>query len=130
MKTTSSALLEFDELKHLIGRYVMGPLGHAELERLVPGSNREHIEAALVEVEEAVEFSRINGKLPLSQEVDITEQVAKLRIEGAALDGREIADLTSFLDRAVEAKHLLASDPVRFPRLVERAAGMGDFRSL
>ncbi len=33
MKHTSADLLEFEELKRLLGRYVAGPLGRGELDR-------------------------------------------------------------------------------------------------
>lgn len=130
MKHTSSELLEFDQLRELIGRYISGPLGRAELDRMVPGSDRERIEAALAEVAEAVEFARLNGTPPLLREIDISESVAKLRIEGASLDGKEIADVISFLKQAVETRQMLGADENRFPSLSKRAAGMGDFRGL
>ncbi len=130
MKQTSSALLEFEELKTLVGRSVSGPLGRAELTRLQPLSDRAAIEEALAEAAEAIGFARMQGKPPFSQEVDITESVAKLRIEGATLEGKEIADLVSFLDRVVETKSMLGSDSGRYPRLTARAEKMGEFRTL
>ena len=59
MKRTSGELLEFDELKRLVGRYVAGPLGRAELDRLQPVSDREYLESTLAEVAEAIDFVRI-----------------------------------------------------------------------
>ena len=128
MKRTSSELLEFDELKRLLGRYVAGPLGRAELDRLHPISDREFLEATLAEVAQAVQFVRENGRLPLGGLVDTNESVAKLRIEGASLDASEIANLVRFLDRADEVRGLLASD--EFPLLARRSVMMSDFRGL
>jgi DNA mismatch repair protein MutS2 len=53
-----------------------------------------------------------------------------LRIEGAALDGKEIFDLTGLLDRCGEARHLLTSLPERYPILSRRAEPIADFRPL
>ena len=128
MKRTSGDLLEFDELKRLIGRYVSGPLGRAELDRLQPLADKEELERTLAEVAEAMLFVRVNGRLPLSGLVDSNQSVAKLRIEGAALEATEIAELTRFLERADEVRGLLKSD--EFPLLSRRSEMMADFRGL
>jgi DNA mismatch repair protein MutS2 len=128
MKRTSADLLEFDELKRLLGRYVAGPLGRAELDRLQPIEDREHLENTLAEVAEATEFVRVNGRLPLGGLVDSNESVAKLRIEGTALEATEIANLTRFLERADDVRGLLASN--QYPLLSRRSGVMADFRGL
>jgi DNA mismatch repair protein MutS2 len=128
MKRTSGELLEFEELKRLIGRYVAGPLGRAELERLAPVSDRDGLESTLAEVAEAIDFVRADGRLPLGGLVDSNESVARLRIEGAALEATEIADLVRFLDRADQVRGLLAGE--QFPLLAKRSAMMADFRAL
>lgn len=130
MKHTSADLLEFEELKRLVGRYVSGPLGRLELERVEPITDKAILESALAEVAEAVEFLRLASKPPLTGLVDTTAAIQKLRIEGAGLDGKEIADVATFLDRATEVRGLLLSEAKRFPKLAERAGGLADFRSL
>jgi DNA mismatch repair protein MutS2 len=62
--------------------------------------------------------------------VDTTAAIQKLRIEGAGLDGKEIADVTTFLDRTTEVRSLLLGESRRFPKLAERGGGLADFRSL
>ena len=104
MKHTSADILEFEELKRLVGRYVSGPLGRLELERVEPITDQAILESVLTEVAEAVEFLRLASKPPLTGLVDTTEAIQKLRIEGAGLDGREIADVTAFLDRTTEVR--------------------------
>jgi DNA mismatch repair protein MutS2 len=128
MKRTSGELLEFDELKRLVGRYVAGPLGRAELDRLQPLDDRERLEHTLAEVSEAIEFTRVNGRLPLGGLADSTESVARLRIEGAGLEATEIAALLRFLERADEVRGLLAGE--QFALLAKRSEMMADFRGL
>ena len=41
MIRTSGQLLEWEDLKDLLGRYIAGPLGRAELDKLEPRSDRE-----------------------------------------------------------------------------------------
>jgi DNA mismatch repair protein MutS2 len=125
---TSAEILEFEPLKQLVGRYVAGPLGRMELERLQPSTDRTWIEESLAELGEAIELQRMGERLPLAGLVDSTEAVAKLRIEGAELDGREIADLITFLDRATEVRTVLLTDSEKLPRLRRRGEAIADFR--
>jgi DNA mismatch repair protein MutS2 len=130
MIRTSAQVLEWHELKSLVGRYISGPLGRAELGKLEPAVEREWIEAALAEVAEAMDFLRTTGRPPLGGINDLTEAVAKLRIQGAGLDGEEIAQLTVFLERATETRALISAESQRFPLLGRRAERLGDFRGL
>src|SRR3954471_14561136 len=130
MKHTSAELLEYEDMKRLIGRYVSGPLGRLELERVEPSTDQAALESALAEVAEATDFLRLASKPPLTGLVDTTQSIQKLRIEGAGLDGKEIADITAFLDRTTEVRALLLGEAKRFPKLADRAVGLADFRSL
>lgn len=141
MRTTSAGLLEFEALRQLLGRYVASPLGRAELERAAPRGDRAWVENELAEVAEAVAYLetacrpqpaargaavrfRFDG-LP-----DPTEAFGKLRIEGAALEPRQIQGLSELLDRASDIRAVLLAAAHRFPKLAARAAAMGDFRGL
>ncbi len=126
MKHSSSELLEFEQLKALVGRYIAGPLGRLELEKVEPNSDRAALEDALAETAEAMELLREDSKPPLAGLVDCTVAVQKLRIEGAVLEGREIADLTALLDRVTQIRTLLQGAT----RLAARVSGLADFRPL
>src|SRR5690349_14206188 len=130
MEHNSAELLEFEPLKAVVGRYVAGPLGRAELDRVQPIADRAALEESLAEVAEAIEFTRTVGKLPLTGLVDSTISVQKLRIEGATLEGKEIGDLITFLERTTEIRSQLASESEKFLRLAQRANTLGDFRPL
>jgi DNA mismatch repair protein MutS2 len=130
MKHTSGEILEFEQLKRLVGRYILGPLGRAELEKLEPVTDRAGLENRLAELTEAIEFARVNERLKLGGLSDVTESVQKLRIEGAGLDGKEIAGLSAFLERAAEVRSALSSEGTRFPLLNGRAESLADFRPL
>lgn len=127
MIRTSAPLLEWEELKALLGRYIGGPLGRAELEALQPVSDREWIASTLAETAEAMDFTREHGRPPLGGLNDITFAVAKLRIQGASLDGEEIAQLIAFLERATETRSLISAENERFVLLGRRAERLGDF---
>ena len=138
---TSGDYLEFASLKALLGRYIASPLGQAELDKVEPLDDRARVEQMLSEAAEAKEYLdtaarpqaaargaavRIRfGELP-----DTTESVAKLRIEGASLEAKEILELTGLLDRSSDIRSVLLAVAQRFPKLGARAAAMGEFRSL
>ena len=138
---TSAQLLEFDALRHLLGRYVASPLGQAELENVAPGSDRLAAERALADAAEAIDYLRAAARpqpaargaavrLRFSSLPDTGDSVHKLHIEGASLEGKEILALTELLDRASDIRSVLLAVGDRFPKLGARGAAMGEFRSL
>ncbi|HYO80201.1 MAG TPA: endonuclease MutS2 [Bryobacteraceae bacterium] len=130
MSGSSAQLLEWEELKALIGRYIGGPLGRAELDALEPFEDPAGIDGVLAETAEAMDFTREHGRPPLGGLDDISESVARLRIQGAGLDGEQIAQLTGFLERATETRSLISAQSARFPLLAVRSGRIADFRPL
>src|SRR6266545_5012400 len=141
MKATSADVLEFEALRELLGRFVSSPLGRAELAALGPHSDRARLETDLAETREAIEYLRTAGKpqtaargatirLDFTGIPELTPAVHKLRIEGAALEPREIFDLLALLDRAADSKSVLNAVAERFPLLAVYGRAIGDFRGL
>jgi DNA mismatch repair protein MutS2 len=141
MKASSSAILEYESLRSLLGRYVSSPLGKAELAKIAPHTDAALLSSDIAEAGEAVAYLRAAAqpqpgargaatRIEFGGIPDLTEAVHKLRIEGASLEAKEILDLFRVLDRAADAKSVLNAVAERFPRLGRRAQAMGDFRSL
>jgi DNA mismatch repair protein MutS2 len=137
----SETALEWEQVRALIGRYIGGPLGAAELAKVAPSSDREAVEGALAEAGEAIQYLRAASapqpagqgaaiRINLGGLPDVAVFIQKLHIEGAALEPREIFDLIAFLDRAADAASFLNAAGERFPLLARRAQGIGDFRPL
>jgi len=138
---TSAEVLEFESLRALVGRYIGSPLGHRELEKVEPETDRQRLSAALAEAGEAIGYLRLAARpQPASRGAairidfnglpDVEAAVHKLHIEGASLDPKEIFELLSLLDRAADAKSVLTAAGERFPLLARRALAIGDFRAL
>lgn len=141
MQFTSADTLEFESLRELIGRYIWSPLGRRELHLAEPISDRAQLESIHAETAEAMAYARAAGqpqaaargaviRIKFTSMPDSAEAVAKLRIEGAVLDPRQIYDVTRLLDQAGEARNLIGTVSERFPRLAARAEGIADFRDL
>jgi len=140
MPFSSSALLQFDELKQLLATFAGSVSGRALVSALEPHRDRLALESGLAEAGEAIAYLReAAGALPaqgaatrlrFDQLRDVDSAVRTLVIEGASLDGREILDLFHTLSLAGEYRAILLSLTARFPRLAHRAHQLADLRDL
>jgi DNA mismatch repair protein MutS2 len=137
----ATEVLEFEALRALVGRYVRSPLGRAELEGIAPSSDRAAVETALAESGEGIEYLRVASQPQTAARgaairvrfdgiADPVSAIARLRIEGATLEAREIFEVARLLDLAAEARSILVSAGARFPRLASHAAAIADLREL
>lgn len=141
MRVTSADLLEFEQLRALLGRFIASPLGARELERAEPSTDREAIEEELEETAEALAHERALEKpqptahgsavrVRFHDIPDCGKAIAKLRIEGAVLEGTEVLELVSLLETAAEVKSALDFSGATYPRLAARAGEIADFRGV
>jgi DNA mismatch repair protein MutS2 len=141
MNARSLDLLEYESLRALIARYTGSEPGRRLLASIEPVSGRAALETALSETREAVSYLQeaaapqtrsSSAAAPVALRFDnlpdVGASVARLRIEGASLEGAEIAALIGFLERAMEVRAALAPLGGRFPLLAGRARAIGDFR--
>ena len=93
---TSGAVLEFEGVRDLIGRYISTEVARRELEKLEPRQDRESLESDLAEAGEGIEYLRtasrpqtaVRGaaiRIDFGGLPDTEPAVHKLRIEGASL---------------------------------------------
>ncbi len=127
--------LEWMQVRALVGRYIGSAAGASLLELVKPSQDRERLEGELALTGEAIGYARaaVKGaavRVNLSGLPDVRTTMQKLRIEGAALEPREIFELIAFLDRAADAGSNIRAAADRFPLLAERGNAIGDFRPL
>ncbi|MGI9073772.1 MAG: endonuclease MutS2 [Bryobacteraceae bacterium] len=141
MPFSSASLLQFDELKELLAKYAGSVAGRALVFALTPHNDRFALEADLAEAGEAIGYLRgVSGaqetargaaiRLRFDQVRDVDVAVRTLRVEGAALEGREILDLFHTLSLAGEYRGLLAAVATRYPRLAHRSGNLADLRAI
>jgi DNA mismatch repair protein MutS2 len=137
----SREILEYPQLKELVGRFVATALGRSRLEAVQPSANRLAIEYQLADMEEALRYTRqaqgaqapqrgAASRLRFSGVPDVRDAAALLRIEGSVLDGEQLRDLLAFLDQAEEIRSLLWGVQESYPRLHGYARRMGSFEHL
>ena len=112
MNNSSLEILEYAALKALVGRYVSTSLGQAELAKVAPSTDRELLERVLAETAEAMQYNegavpssnvgRGSARLVFQDLPDAAQALARISIEGASLEAREIleADDQGPADRA------------------------------
>jgi DNA mismatch repair protein MutS2 len=135
------SVLEFEQLRALLGRYLRSPIGRAELERLEPVSDRNAVNEALADTSEAVDYLRAASspqasgrgsavRLRFDFDGDPGMLAVRLRIEGITLDAIEIYQLARLLDVAAEVRSAILNSAARFPRLAHHVAQVPDLREL
>ena len=141
MNQSSLEILEYAALKALLGRFVSTSLGQSELDRVSPSTDRDALELTLAETSEAMEYNqsavspastsgRGAARLVFQDLPDAAQALARISIEGASLDAREILDIIQWLERASESRMYLLSAAQRFPRLGKKAGQIGEFRGI
>jgi DNA mismatch repair protein MutS2 len=146
MKQLSAELLEYPALKALVGRYLSSDGARLLLDALEPSNDREALEAALAEVREGLQY--LDSSQPAVRDLRtpgqkggttrprfdslpyIATHLAKLGIEGAVLEPRELLETFTVMERATELRSILTASGGRFPRLGERAFRLGDFKEI
>lgn len=139
MGPASLELLEYAALKQIVGRNVSTTAAHRLLEALEPSTDQAELEAALAEVAEAMRWldeANSPGNAAKGSAVrftglpDVEQAAARLRIEGAGLDGKELYDLIQWLARSGDMRAAIFLVAERYPLLAQRAQKLGDFRSV
>ena len=141
MQNFSADLLEFARLRELVGRYVGSPLGRAELEKLEPRVDRAGVQDALAAVAEAMEYLRASRqpqaaargsaiRLRFNSIPDVSAALALLRMEGAALEPKQILDLAQLLEEAGEVRAALRMAGEKYPRLAAQVEATADPRPM
>jgi DNA mismatch repair protein MutS2 len=141
MPFSSSALLQFDELKDLLARYAGSAAGRASIESLEPHNDRAALESDLADSGEAIAYlHQLSGpqesvrgaaiRLRFDQLPEIAPSLGILRVEGAWLNGRAILDLFQTLSVGGEYRAILLSVRDRYPRLAQRATRLADLRDV
>jgi len=135
METSSLELLEYAELKAIIGRQISSNPARRILDDLLPSTDLEALNVAHRETAEAVNLlneaaAMKNVNIRFSGLPEIDQGLGRIGIEGASLDGKEIYDLLQWLDRAAELRSSINNAGDRFPLLSKRAGQLADLRSV
>jgi DNA mismatch repair protein MutS2 len=122
MNNQAFGILEFDSLRVLLRRGAQTDRGRTRIEALAPIDELGELRRALRLVAELVELRRRGGRLSLDGIADSSDSIARLRIEGTALDPLAILDLARLCDRAMDARAAILEEREACPALFEIVA--------
>jgi len=124
MNPQAFAILEFDQLRALVRRYAQTEMARARVASLEPIESIEALQRALREVAEAMEMRKRGARLSFEGIADPTEAIARLKIEGAALEPLAILGLVKLCDAAMDARGAVLAERENCPMLFEIVAGL------
>lgn len=114
-------VLAFDQVKQLVGQYLVTAQGKEELAQLAPSADAQQISTWLAETEDALKVQRLRDGIPVPKIENIRPQMKRIEI-GADLNGLELAQVGRVLVTANELKRFfedLSDSEIEFERLYE-----------
>jgi DNA mismatch repair protein MutS2 len=127
---SAAQVLEFDQLKEIVGGYTTCAPGRRAIEALAQLHDVAALDAEFVLVNEAVGYLRAGSELGFGSFADPEPWLARLVGPAAALSVAEFLDAISLTEIASSLRQVFKADAAKYPRLAARAAALGDFRHL
>src|SRR5688572_9305138 len=93
MNPQAFAILEFDQLRQLVRRHAQTDMGRGRVAALEPFDDFDTLQSALTETAEAIQLRARGVRFSFEGVADPSEAMARLRIEGAALEPLAMLDL-------------------------------------
>lgn len=122
MNTQAFKILEFDSLRALVRRNAHTEMGRAAIEQLAPYDCLEDLQAALTRTAEMIEARQRGMRLAFDGISDPSAAIARLKIQGTALEPLTILELARICDRALDARLALGTERDACPNLFEIVA--------
>jgi DNA mismatch repair protein MutS2 len=123
-------VLEFDQLKEIVGGYTTCAPGRRAVEGLALQHDVAALDAEFLLVAEATVYLRAGSELGFGSFADPEQWLARLVVPAAVLSVAEFLDASSLMDIASSLRQVFKADPTKYPQLAARAAALGDFRHL
>jgi DNA mismatch repair protein MutS2 len=127
---SAAQVLEFDQLKEIVGGYTTCVPGRHAIEALALQHDAAALDAEFVLVNEAVGYLRAGSELGFRSFADPEQWLARLVVPAAVLSVAEFLDASSLMEIASSLRQVFKADAAKYPQLAARAAGLGDFRHL
>lgn len=100
------------------------------MENLTFRTDANALRSEFAMISEGVDYLRSGAELGFGSLADPASWLQRLSLPAASLTATEILDAASLMDTSAGLKQSLRSDAGKYPRIAERAASLGDFRSL
>jgi DNA mismatch repair protein MutS2 len=122
--------LELEALVRLLARHVQSPLGRGRVLALSPSTTGETIDRGQGRTTECVDYINTGGAVALGELTDPETHIARLQVEGAALEPREILDLQTLIAAGLDLRMQFSDEDsrARYPELSAVTRTIPDLR--
>src|SRR5262252_4422333 len=117
MKNQAFDILEFAALRLQLRRHAKTEMAGTRLSQLAPIGRNDELQEALRRIGEMLELRQSGVRCLLEGILDPGEAIARLKIEGTALDPLTLLNLARLCDRALEARAAIAGERDSCPAL-------------
>jgi len=124
MNPQAFGILEFDQLRQLVRRHAQTDMGRARVATLEPFDDLEPLRHALAEVGEAISLRARGSRFSFDGVADPSESIARLKIEGAALEPLAMLDLVHLCNSALDARNAILAEREDSPTLFEAVGAL------
>jgi DNA mismatch repair protein MutS2 len=124
MNPQAFAILEFDQLRQLVRRHAQTDMGRARVAALEPFDDLEPLRRALTETAEAILLRTRGARFSFDGVADPSEAIARLKIEGAALEPLAMLYLVRLCNSALDARNAILAEREDSPTLFEAVAAL------
>ena len=124
MNSQAFAILEFGPLRQLVRRHAQTEFGRGRINALAPFDDLNSLRRALTEAAEAMQLRSRGARFSFEGVADSNEAIARLKIEGTALDPLAILDLVRLADAAMDARSAILAEREDCPALFEIVAAL------
>ncbi|MGQ0762928.1 MAG: endonuclease MutS2 [Acidobacteriota bacterium] len=124
MNPQAFGILEFDLLRQLVRRHAQTEMGRARVAALEPFDELEPLRQALTAVGEAISLRARGARFSFDGVADPGESIARLKIEGAALEPLAMLDLVRLCNSALDARKAILAEREDSPTLFAAVAAV------
>jgi DNA mismatch repair protein MutS2 len=124
MNRQAFEILEFPSLRALVQRKAQTESARAVIAQLEPVDDLKRLQKDLEQLGQMIELRRRGTRISFDGVADITESVARLRIEGTALQATALLDVARLCARALEARSAILAEREVLPDLFEIVASL------
>jgi DNA mismatch repair protein MutS2 len=124
MNDQAFQILEYDQLRDLLRRGAQTPMGRERIDDLAPLDDLAKLRTALAAVAECEQLKKRGVSWSFSELSDPAEAIARLRVEGTALDPATILELSRLCSQALSARASIIAERDESPVLSEIVGGL------
>jgi DNA mismatch repair protein MutS2 len=130
MSRSAQEVLEFDNLKEIVGGFATCAPGRRAIKQLRPREDRDVLANEFALVREAVAYLRSGSELGFGSLADPQDWLVRLGMPASVLSSAELLEAVSLIETGTGLRQTFKGEGSKFRLLADRAAALPDLRHL